>query len=70
MENQEKPKRKTHTSNEVTRRYQKKTFDRFTVMCRKSEDADIIAAISAMKADGLQTSAAIKKLIRAGLANK
>ena len=67
MENQEKPKRKTHTSNEVNQRYKKKTYDRILVSFRKVDDADILAAISAKKAEGMQTSDAVKALIRDGL---
>ena len=67
IENQEKPKRKTHTSNEVSQRYKKKTYDRMMVSFRKVDDADILAAIAAKKAEGLQTSDAVKALIRDGL---
>ena len=67
MENQEKLKRKTHTSNEVNQRYKKKTYDRILVSFRKVDDADILAAISAKKAEGMQTSDAVKALIRDGL---
>ena len=64
MENQEKPKRKTRTSNEVNQRYKKKTYDRRMLTLRKVEDADIIAMIDAERAKGYQTSEAIKNLIR------
>lgn len=64
MENQEKPKRKTHTSNEVIRRYQQKTYQQYALKLRKVEDADIIAMIDAERAKGYQTSEAIKNLIR------
>ena len=60
----DKPKRKTHTSSEVKARYMAKTYQTFSLKLRKVEDADIIAMIEAEKANGLQTSEAIKKLIR------
>ena len=37
------------------------------VLFRKVDDADILAAIAAKKAEGLQTSDAVKALIRNGL---
>lgn len=64
IENQGKPKRKTHTSNEVIRRYQQKTYQQYALKLRKVEDADIIAMIDAERAKGYQTSEAIKNLIR------
>ena len=65
--NLEKPKRKTHTSTAVTQRYIDKTYDRLTVSLRRIDDADVIAAIAARKAAGLQTSDAVKSLIREAL---
>ena len=64
LQNQEKPKRKTHTSNEVKSRYAAKTYNRLMLTLRKAEDADIIAMIDAERAKGYQTSEAIKNLIR------
>ena len=64
MDNQEKPKRKTHTSNEVKKRYNDKTYTQYAIKLRKVEDADIIALIEAEKAKGFTTSGAIKNLIR------
>ena len=64
IENQEKPKRKTHTSTEVILRYQKKTDQQYALKLRKVEDADIIAMIDAERAKGYPTSEAIKTLIR------
>lgn len=64
IENQEKPKRKTHTSNEVKSRYAAKTYNRLMLTLRKVEDTDIIAMIDAERAKGYQTSEAIKNLIR------
>lgn len=64
IENQEKPKRKTHTSNEVKKRYNDKTYQQYALKLRKVEDADIIAMVDAERAKGYQTSEAIKNLIR------
>ena len=64
IENPEKPKRKTHTSNEVKKRYNDKTYQQYALKLRKVEDADIIAMIDAERAKGYQTSESIKNLIR------
>lgn len=64
MDNQEKPKRKTHTSNEVKKRYSDKTYNRYLLSFRKNEDADIIALIEAEKAKGLSTTEVFRKLIK------
>lgn len=63
----EKPKRKTHTSTAVKQRYNAKTYERVALSLRKVEDADVIAAIAARKAAGMQTSDAVKSLIRDAL---
>lgn len=60
---QEKPKRKTHTSSEVKKRYNDKTYKAYTLTLRKVEDAELIKKIEAEKAKGYQTSQAIKNLI-------
>lgn len=67
IEDIEKPKRKTHTSAAATQRYHAKTYERMVVSLRKVDDADVIAAIAARKASGLQTSDAVKSLIREAL---
>lgn len=67
MENPAKPKRKTHTSTAVKQRYNAKTYERVSVLLRKIDDADVIAAIAARKASGMQTSDAVKSLIREAL---
>lgn len=67
IESAAKPKRKTHTSTAVTQRYHAKTYDRMVVSLRKVDDADVIAAIAARKASGMQTSDAVKSLIREAL---
>ena len=50
-------------SNAATRRYNAKTYKNYMLKLRKAEDAELIARIEALKASGLQTTAAIKKLI-------
>lgn len=64
IENQEKPKRKTHTSNEVKKRYNDKTYQQYALKLRKLEDADLIARIEAEKAKGFGTTEAIKRLLK------
>ena len=61
MEN--KPKRKTFTSTEVKTRYNKKTYAQYNIKLRKVEDAETIAKIESLKAQGYGTTEAIKKLI-------
>lgn len=51
------------TSNAVKRRYNDKTYCRYTLQLRKVEDADLIARIETLKAAGFSASGAIKKLI-------
>ena len=64
IENQEKPKRKTHTSTEVKKRYNDKTYKSYSLNLRKLEDADLIARIEAEKAKGFGTTEAIKRLLK------
>lgn len=59
-----KGKRKTHTSSEVTSRYQKKVYEKYSFVLRKDEDGDLIEMIEQEKANGLGTSEAIKKIMR------
>lgn len=65
MSIEETPKRKTHTSNEVKKKYNDKTYALYSVKFRKIEDADIIKLIGDEKAKGFSTSQAFKNLIRA-----
>ena len=51
------------TSNEAKRRYAKKTFKKYGISLRIIEDAELIAKIEAIKAQGIQTTEAIKQLI-------
>lgn len=64
IENAEKPKRKTHTSSEVKKRYNDKTYKAYTLNLRKCEDADLIARIEAEKEKGFGTTEAIKRLLK------
>ena len=61
---EEKKKRKTYTSNEVKKRYNDKTYQRYQLNLRKIEDADLIERIEKEKASGLSTTEAIKNLIK------
>jgi hypothetical protein len=63
----EKPKRKTTTSSEVKMRYNAKTYKHYGIDLRYDDDADIINAIEALKADGLSTKQAVAQLIRKSL---
>jgi plasmid rolling circle replication initiator protein Rep len=60
----ETKKRKTHTSSEVKKRYNDKTYQRYQLNLRKVEDADLIERIEKEKASGFTTTEAIKKLIK------
>ena len=57
-------KRKTHTSNEVKKRYNDKTYAQYAIKLRKVEDADVINLIENEKQKGYGTTEAIKRLIR------
>ena len=48
----EKPKRKTHTSNEVKRRYNEKAYDRLQLVVKKGKK-DIIKNFATLKGDTL-----------------
>ena len=61
------PKRKTYTSSEVKMLYMKKTYAQYAVKLRRDSDQDVIDAIENLKAEGINTSAAIARLIRRGL---
>ena len=61
---EEKKKRKSYTSNEVKKRYNDKTYQRFQLNLRKVEDAELIERIEEEKAKGFSTSEAIKNLIK------
>ena len=64
IEADEPKKRRTHTSSEVKKRYNDKTYQRYQLTLRKTEDADLIERIENEKASGLSTTEAIKKLIK------
>ena len=61
---QNKPKRKTFTSNEVKLKYNKKTYQQYCIKFRKVEDVDYINAIETEKSKGYTTSEAFKRLIK------
>lgn len=60
-------KRKTVTSSEVKMRYNQKAYEKYTLMFRRDDDADIIAAVDALKAQGMSTKQAVAHLIRKAL---
>ena len=59
----ETPKRKTHTSNEVKRRYYDKTMKQFKIDLNKNTDADIIAKLESVP----NKAGYVKQLIRADI---
>ena len=67
MSENERKKRKTHTSTEVTQRYQKKVYKKYSIALRKIEDKDCIDAIEQEITEGCTTSEAVKKIIRKSL---
>jgi len=56
-------RRRTHTSNEVKARYNKKTYQQYAFKLRKIEDAATIEKIEAERSKGYSASEAIKRLI-------
>lgn len=63
----EKPKRKTRTSNAVKLRYNQKTYKTIGCNLRFDTDAELIAAIEQAHADGMNDSAIIKAALYAWL---
>lgn len=63
MESLDKTKRKTHTSNEVKRRYYDKTMKQFKIDLNKNTDADIIAKLESVP----NKAGYVKQLIRADI---
>lgn len=61
---EETTKRKTHTSNEVKLRYNKKTYKNYNVNLRVVEDAEIIKLIEDEKAKGANTTEAFRNLLK------
>lgn len=59
----EASKRKTHTSNEVKRRYYDKTMKQFKIDLNKNTDADIIAKLESVP----NKAGYVKQLIRADI---
>lgn len=68
MDKEKETKRKTFTSTEVKNRYNKKTYERYSITLRKDNitDKEIIDKIEKLKSEGLSASEAIKKLITKG----
>lgn len=68
MDREKESKRKTFTSTEVKNRYNKKTYERYSITLRKDNitDKEIIDKIEKLKSEGLSASEAIKKLITKG----
>ncbi len=68
MDKEKESKRKTFTSTEVKNRYNKKTYERYSITLRKDNitDKEIIDKIEKLKSEGLSASEAIKKLITKG----
>lgn len=68
MDKEKESKRKTFTSTEVKNRYNKKTYERYSITLRKDNitDKEIIDKIEKLKSEGLSASEAIKKLIIKG----
>lgn len=66
MPDEQRPKRKTHTSSAVKMRYNAKTYRKFTLTLRVDNpaDADLIAAIDAHLVNGMSQSDAIKSIMR------
>lgn len=61
----EKPKRKTHTSQEVIKRYQDKTYRRYNLMLRYDTDSDLIDLIDKYMVNGYDSpTKAIKAIMR------
>ena len=57
-------KRKTHTSSEVKKRYNDKTYTRFQISLRKGEDAELIAYIEQAKQNGESVTEVMRKLYK------
>lgn len=55
-------KRKTHTSTEVKKRYNDKTYTRFQISLRKDDDAELIAYIEEQKQNGISVTEIVRNL--------
>lgn len=66
MPDEQKPKRKTHTSSAVKMRYNAKTYRKFTLTLRMDNPADaaLIDAIDREIVNGRSQSEAIKAIMR------
>ena len=57
-------KRKTHTSNEVKKRYNDKTYQYYKINLRKNDDAELIQYIEEQKKNGVSPSETLRQLFK------
>ena len=57
-------KRKTHTSNEVKKRYNDKTYQSYKINLRKDDDAELIQYIEEQKKNGVSPSETLRQLFK------
>lgn len=57
-------KRKTHTSNEVKKRYNDKTYQYYKINLRKDDDAELIQYIEEQKKNGVSPSETLRQLFK------
>ena len=57
-------KRKTHTSNEVKKRYNDKTYQYYKINLRKDDDAELIRFIEEQKKNGISPSETLRQLFK------
>ena len=56
-------KRKTHTSTAVKKKYNDKTYCRYSVSFRRNKDADLISRVEKLKSDGYKPTDAFRKIM-------
>lgn len=64
MPDEQKPKRKTHTSTAVKARYNAKTYKQYSVAFRYDDDKDLLNRIDAFLVNGYSAAQAIKAIMR------
>lgn len=57
-------KRKTHTSSEVKKRYNDKTYQYYKINLRKDDDAELIQYIEEQKKNGVSPSETFRQLFK------
>ena len=57
-------KRKTHTSSEVKKRYNDKTYQYYKINLRKDDDAELIQYIEEQKKNGVSPSETLRQLFK------